>query len=268
MRLWTSRHAMLDTVADELRQAEINKDRERRAAITMQSIRRGMVARRRIKAQLVACVTIQRIFRGFLARQYTTHVSMLRDKARALKLWTRMAIIMQKTFRGFHSRRYKHSYYERKAYLASVTLKEEKVRELSEAVAESVYHEREQLRMETDRAEFTTLAKDLHHLVSTSNIPGVFNSPYNVEPVRAFGAPVESHLKQTFKSSQYLQRHMMRSLGAQRYKVMHRNSLGNTGSSIGASGQYTHSSFPRPLETLAEEGSGSARGSKRASRAA
>merc|ERR1711907_751956 len=95
VRLWNSRHAMLGDLADELRFAEINKDREMRAAITMQSIRRGMTTRRRIKAWLKSCRSIQRIWRGYLARQYACHVSMLRDKQRALALWTRMATVIQ-----------------------------------------------------------------------------------------------------------------------------------------------------------------------------
>ena len=193
-----------------------------------------------------------------------------------------MATVIQKSFRAFYSRRYKHSYYERKAYLASVTAKDEKVhtppydphggavlwcrvsvpkslpslqiRELSEAVAESQYQEREHLRQTQAEEEFTGLAKDLHHLVSTGSIPGVFNSPYNMEPVRAFGKPVESQIKSTFARSQYLKRHLMRSMGKARYTAIHgaTNAMGDTMGSLD-SAAYTHSSMPRPLEPLAEE---------------
>lgn len=267
-RLWNSRHALLDDVNAALRQAEINKDREMRAAITIQSIRRAMLARRYTATCTQSCKAIQRIWRGFLAKQYAVHLSTQRDKKRALALWTRSATVIQKSFRAFYSRRYKHSYYERKAYLASVTLKDEKIRELSEAVAESQYQEREELRLTQAQGEFTALAKDLHHLCSTSNIPGVFNSPYNVEPVRAFGVPVESQLKSTFARSGYLKKHMKRSLGASRYMALHgTNDLGNTmgSSTMGGSNAYTHSSLPRPLDTLQEHGEeGMSRGSRAA----
>jgi len=253
LRIWNSRHSVNDVLAKEIRLAEINKDRELRAAITMQSIRRGLVARRRIKAWLTSCISIQRIWRSFLARQYAYHVSMLRDKRRAHMLWTRMATMIQKTFRGFFSRRYKHSYYERKAYLASVTVKDEKIRELAHNVSENTHYERERVRVEEEKAEFDGLAKDLHHLVSTANIPGVFNSPFNIEPVRAFGAPVESHLKDSFSRSKYLQRHMTRALGSQRYRATKGGyDPRDTKNTLGSSGTYTHSSFPRPLETVQE----------------
>jgi len=107
------------------------------------------------------------------------------------------------------------------------------------------------LRHQDQLEEFQTLSKDLHHLVSTANTPGVFNSPYNMEPVRAFGAPIETQLKTTFAKSQYLLKHMMRSLGASRYKALHRSQMGATNSSLG-SNAYTHSSLPRPLDPVAE----------------
>jgi len=254
MRLWDTRLSVMDSLAQSSRLAEINKDRELRAAITIQSIRRGHVERRRIKAWLKACISIQRIWRSFLARQYACHVSTLRDKRRSLALWTRMATTIQKTFRAFYSRRYKHSYYERKAYLASVSAKDEKIRELSDIVAERTHEEREMVRVEGEKAEFDNLAKDLHHLVSTSNIPGVFNSPFNIEPVRAFGAPVEAHLKASFSQSKYLQKHMTRALGQQRYRATKGASMKDTNKSLSSSnGSYMHSSYPRPLEPLAEE---------------
>jgi len=76
-----------------------------------------------------------------------------------------------------------------------------------------------------------------------------------MEPVRAFGKPVESQIKSTFARSGYLKRHLMRSMGKARYTAIH-GSMGDTSGSMGTldSAAYTHSSMPRPLETLAEEG--------------
>jgi len=263
VRLWESRHSISDDFTKNVRLAEVNKDRELRACTTIQAIRRGIIVRRRLKIFSKSCVHIQRIWRGFLARQLAAHISMLRDKARALQLWNRQAVILQKTFRAFHSRRYKHSFYERRAYLASVAAKDESVRELAESVADATYEERELTRHEAEQTEFNKLAKDLHHLVSTANTPGVFNSPYNVEPIKAFGTPVEAHLKRNFSKSKFLARHMTRALGTQRYQALNPHSLYHTKTSYGSSsGSYQHSSLPRPLDPIAE------RTSKRESRVA
>ena len=49
------------------------------------------------------------------------------------------------------------------------------------------------------RAEMNELSKNLHHLCSTSTIPGVYNPPFVLEKPKAFGVDVESHLKTSFK---------------------------------------------------------------------
>lgn len=268
LTLWESRRGIDARHAALVRQADINQDREFRACVTIQSIRRGILDRRKLKTQGRSLIDMQRIWRGYLGRQIASYTSLQRDKGRARQLWTRTATVLQKTFRGFYSRRYKHSYYERQAYLNMVNMKDQSIREFSEAVAEQTEEDREMTRVEGEQREFQKLAKDLHHLVSTSNTPGVFNSPYNIEPVRAFGAPVEAQLKTTFQNSKYLQRHVMRSLGSQRYNSQNptrrMNSTG--GFSATNSGQYTHSSFPRPLDTIGEEPGG--RPGKRGSRVA
>jgi len=80
LRLWNARHCAVDELATQLRIAEVNKDVEMRAAITIQGIRRGLVTRRRIKSWLKSCIALQRIWRAYLARQTACHMSMLRDK--------------------------------------------------------------------------------------------------------------------------------------------------------------------------------------------
>merc|ERR1711988_500710 len=45
------------------------------------------------------------------------------------------------------------------------------------------------------RQEFNNLAGELHHLVSTKTIPGVYNPPYNDALPKAFEKPIEQHLR-------------------------------------------------------------------------
>jgi len=198
LSLWDSRHACMDDWVERQRIAEVDRDRLTRAAVTIQSIRRGCVRRRQVREMRTACIVLQRIWRGFISREVATYDSMLRDKKRAQMLWYLAARTIQKTFRAFYSRRYRHSYYERQAYLSAVATKDNKIRKVSEQVAESMFIERTTLHEATERNNFDKLAADLHHLKSTEHISGVFNSPY-VEPLRAFGAPIEQHLTANFK---------------------------------------------------------------------
>lgn len=45
------------------------------------------------------------------------------------------------------------------------------------------------------------LAKNLHHLSSTKNIPGVYNSPFALNKPAVFDRTVEDHLKAAFKDT-------------------------------------------------------------------
>ena len=58
--------------------------------------------------------------------------------------------------------------------------------------------QREQKQRETDeksKSQFSYLASQLHHLVSTQMIPGVYNPPYSDAVPTAFGVPIEQHLR-------------------------------------------------------------------------
>lgn len=246
LSLWDSRHACMDDWVERQRIAEVDRDRLTRATVTIQAIRRGCVRRRQVKKMRAACIILQRIWRGFISREIATYDSMLRDKKRAQMLWYLAARTIQKTFRAFYSRRYRHSYYERQAYLTAVASKDKKICEVSEQVAEQMFIERANLHEVTERNNFDKLAADLHHLKSTEHIPGVFNSPY-VEPLRAFGAPIEQHLTANFKKSKHCAKHLRRALGAQLYSRTYKKAAQNTGLAT-EGGSYQHSSMPRPLD--------------------
>jgi len=273
LSLWDSRHACMDDWVERQRIAEVDRDRLTRAAVTIQSIRRGCVRRRQVREMRTACIVLQRIWRGFISREVATYDSMLRDKKRAQMLWYLAARTIQKTFRAFYSRRYRHSYYERQAYLSAVATKDNKIREVSEQVAESMFIERTTLHevhltnnfdssstcytfcaatymrwvvQATERNNFDKLAADLHHLKSTEHISGVFNSPY-VEPLRAFGAPIEQHLTANFKKSKHCAKHLRRALGAQLYSQTYKKAAQNAGLAT-EGGTYQHASMPRPLD--------------------
>eukprot|EP00656_Telonema_subtile_P020859 TRINITY_DN2191_c0_g1_i4.p1 TRINITY_DN2191_c0_g1~~TRINITY_DN2191_c0_g1_i4.p1 ORF type:complete len:269 (+),score=45.87 TRINITY_DN2191_c0_g1_i4:302-1108(+) len=254
LSLRDSRHACMPAFVERQCTAEANRDRIARAVVAIQSIRRGIVKRREIKKMKNAAIYLQRIWRGFLAREIAAHTSMLRDRTRAHMLWFCAARVIQKSFRAYYSRRYRHSYYERQAYLHAVTIKDQNVREVSEAVAERTQEERLQLLDQEERSEFEELTSNLHHLTSTRTTPGVYNSPF-VEPLTAFGTPMEEHLQNSFKKSKYCHRHLRRSMGSEVYARTFQR-FGQSGSlsagktqGAGNSQTYQHASMPRPVET-------------------
>ena len=56
---------------------------------------------------------------------------------------------------------------------------------------------------EEQKNNFYHIASNLHHLISTKEIPGVYNTPYlppELKP-QVYNADIEEHLKSVFKKS-------------------------------------------------------------------
>jgi len=169
--------------------------REKRAIIKVQSVYRGSKVRERWHAVLHNALLVQRLSRGWLARVRTRALRLERTKRLNSHFFHHCATIIKKFYRGWWSRKYLHDYYGRKAYLELVEkrgdwTKEYLARYQSNTEMEAKMQEEGQM-----RSEFDNLAGELHHLVSTKSIAGVYNPPFNDMLPRAFEKPIEQHLR-------------------------------------------------------------------------
>jgi hypothetical protein len=169
--------------------------KEKQAIIKVQSVYRGSKVRERWHAVLHNALLVQRLSRGWLARVRTRALRLERTKRLNDVFFHHCATIIKKFYRGWWSRRYLHDYYGRKAYLEKVEkrgdwTKEYLTRYQSNMETEAKMEEERQM-----RAEFDNLAGELHHLVSTKSIAGVYNPPFNDMLPRAFEKPIEQHLR-------------------------------------------------------------------------
>jgi hypothetical protein len=105
------------------------------------------------------------------------------------------ASVIQKYYRGCWSRRHLHNYYGRKQYLAQVAKRGEWTREYLQRDYQTKLSQAKEDEERHMRQDFNNLAGELHHLVSTKTIPGVYNPPYNDALPRAFEKPIEQHLR-------------------------------------------------------------------------
>lgn len=184
--------AMLGAASD-------NSATEKAAIIKVQSVYRGSKVRDRWHAVLHNALLVQRLSRGWLARVRTRALRLERTMALNTVFFHHCASVIQKFFRGWWSRRYLHDYYGRKGYLEKVAkrgdwTKEYLRRHHENKVAEAKAEEETQMRQ-----EFDNLAGELHHLVSTKSIAGVYNPPYNDVLPKAFEKPIEQHLRDSCK---------------------------------------------------------------------
>lgn len=169
--------------------------REFDAAVRIQSVYSASKVRSRYHAILTATRLIQRIARGHLARERTTSMRIGKTRRLNALFFHHCAAVIQKFFRGFWSRKTLHDYYGRKAYLAEVGRRSEYTNAYLQREHAQKVHESKLNEERTMRKEFDNLAGELHHLVSTRTIPGIYNPPYNDALPRAFEKPIEQHLR-------------------------------------------------------------------------
>ena len=188
--------SLFAALSDALKDAQDNAQKENVAATDIQRCWRGCTVRGKRTHMFDSCRSIQRVYRGHLARERCKKVREVANSEIRMGFFHYQAHIIQKSFRGYYSRRYYHDFFARKAYINSIMNK-------SEALKRQLQEHREKLekiqaaQRENDaREEFEKVTENLHHLLSTSAQAGIYNSPYLQGNVpTAFNIPVEDHLR-------------------------------------------------------------------------
>ncbi|GFR47175.1 hypothetical protein Agub_g8868 [Astrephomene gubernaculifera] len=185
------------------RLAEERREVEGKAVVKIQAYARGFLVRRRLQRLEGTVLTIQRYWRGYLGRLRSKLALEAYNRTLRKAYFNAMATIIQRWWRGFYSRKHIHDFYARKRYLQQVRERNHQVRaELSLEAERAIIMQRQEAE-ERARKLFADKLSKLHHLVSTSVQPGIFNSPYSIAtgtlPV-IMGLPVEDHLKSAVKA--------------------------------------------------------------------
>ncbi|KAM4593983.1 spermatogenesis-associated protein 17 isoform 1-T1 [Odontesthes bonariensis] len=164
------------------RQAEENRQRETQAATRIQSWFRACRVRAYLSHLHKKAIIIQKIWRGFTARARVRQMVKAAYFTMKMNFYNEMAVRIQRQWRGFFVRKYIHNFYERKSYLEGVIVKNELMRRELDEIEELQTKEKEYLQMIREKTAKVTQAQRLHHLLSTKQCPGVFNSPFRPAP--------------------------------------------------------------------------------------
>ncbi|XP_060035200.1 spermatogenesis-associated protein 17 [Erinaceus europaeus] len=89
---------------------------------------------------------------------------------------------IQRRWRGYKIRKYCFNYYYLKNYLRAVSETNEAIREALDEFAEMKAREKKKADLEREEKERTDRARKMHYLLSTKQIPGIYNSPFRKEP--------------------------------------------------------------------------------------
>ncbi|KAK7913338.1 hypothetical protein WMY93_013549 [Mugilogobius chulae] len=162
--------------------AEENRQRENQAAIKIQSWFRACKVQAYISHLHKKAVFIQKIWRGFRARSHFRQMVKAAYFIMKMNFYEEMAVRIQRRWRGYYVRKYVHSFYARKSYLENISVKNEQIRKDLDELEELQTRERKCLEMVKEQTTQIYQAHRLHHLLSTKQCPGVFNSPFKRGP--------------------------------------------------------------------------------------
>lgn len=199
-RLLERKQEFLDLYRDCLREAEEKSEYINACALNIQRLYRGVVSREKIAKKNYAAGEVQRVFRGLVGRKLTKLKQNDKLDNKQLSLFHYLCTQIQRNFRGYYSRKYKKDMRRRKDYCKFLEEKGNEVRAAMDAYNQEVA-EREGKEADGENDEmFKNLASNLHHLVGTQQIPGVFRPPveFNETPTMK-GLPVEEHIRGVVK---------------------------------------------------------------------
>ncbi|KAK9542577.1 hypothetical protein VZT92_000425 [Zoarces viviparus] len=164
------------------RQAEENRQREHQAATRIQRWFRARRAQAYPSQLHEKAIIIQKIWRGFRARARFRQMVKAAYFIMKMNFYEEMAVRIQRRWRGFYARKNVHNFYARKSYLEGLSRKNELVRMELDELEELQKRERDCLEMVREQTAKVYQTQRLHHLISTKQCPGVFNSPFRPAP--------------------------------------------------------------------------------------
>lgn len=193
---WQKRGATLERLHLLLVDAKAHAETEGKATVDIQRIWRGQRVRTALRTQAKAQVAISRVYRGHLAQQRCKRLRVDLEQAYQQAVVNYYAVIIQKRARGNLSRTHRLDFRKRKAYISDLAAKGHQMRLMLE---ERLRHQQEHEKMQSDiaaREELAQVTQDLHHLLSTRAVAGIYNSAMQPTSATSFGVPVETHIRQ------------------------------------------------------------------------
>ncbi|XP_045443072.1 spermatogenesis-associated protein 17 [Pipistrellus kuhlii] len=158
------------------------RKKENDAAVTIQSWYRGCKVRTYIRYLHRVATVIQKWWRSYLGKKCYQRKIKLAYHDMKMNIYNAMAVRIQKQWRGYKIRKYCFNYYCFKAYLRAISETNDAVREALDEFAEMKEREEKKADLEREERKRDYEARKMHYLLSTKQIPGVYNSPFRINP--------------------------------------------------------------------------------------
>ena len=199
-QLYSQRHSVETLYFEQLRECESNRLTELNASISIQKYFRMHQLRSKHHLLNHSAIQIQRIYRGYTARNYVQfEIKPKYKQSQQRLLYDRMATLIQKCFRGYSSRKNKLNFYARKHYIHQITIRSNNLLHELRRESDKSIQTKMQLKAMKKAQKFDQMIGSLHHLLSTKRIRGIFNSPFGHQfSAKAHGISIEQHIQQKF----------------------------------------------------------------------
>ncbi|XP_003999553.2 spermatogenesis-associated protein 17 isoform X6 [Felis catus] len=161
---------------------DVFRKKEYDAAVKIQSWFRGCRIRAYLRYLHRVATVIQKCWRGYLGRQHYQLIVKLEFCTMKMNLYNAMAVRIQKRWRGYRIRKYCFNYFYLKEYLKAVSETNDAIREALEEFAEMKEREEKKADLEREEKKRDYQARKMHYLLSTKQIPGIYNSPFRKDP--------------------------------------------------------------------------------------
>jgi hypothetical protein len=194
--LQAKRNVIVEELFKKTDRATDAHETENFAAMKIQATARMRRQRKSYAVIQRAVVDIQRVFRGYCGRKKALWTEITRMEAYNRAVFHHFATVIQARFRAFYSRKHISDYYARKRYLAQVVDASESVRLLAQQEFEKQQALRETSIMQSQRKEYGRATTNLHHLLSTASISGVYRPALAQDGMQTvFGTGIEDDLR-------------------------------------------------------------------------
>eukprot|EP00605_Chrysophyceae_sp_TOSAG23-4_P000038 GSChrysophyteH1.ASY1.ANO1.40.1 assembled CDS len=200
LKIKAQKESFLSRLSDLTNEAESSAASVAAACANIQRVYRGRVDRAYIRFKAGKCTKIQCLFRGLLGRKKAGEAKAAKNENRVRSLFTYFAISLQRVFRGYYSRKYRSNHADRKKFIGDLEETGRKVREMMWQYSMDQAVREEQAERDKAEKDFKHYASNLHHLVSTKQMRGVFNPPEQfMEGPTWRDQPVEYHVRNTVR---------------------------------------------------------------------
>lgn len=188
--------AVVVALTDAFAIASINGAHECDAATKIQSVARMAAQRKRFVKLRAEVVNIQRCFRGYRGRKHFLRARIACVEAFNRSVFDHFASLIQSCFRGYWLRKTRCDFYARKRYIRSIQDRSEAVRQEAITQAEILRSLHETKQHTEQLAEFKKATANLHHLLSTASVCGIYRAPLSVDGCKTvFGTHMEDELR-------------------------------------------------------------------------